>query len=314
MTFINSIITYILEFLNARASTSSEEAVRTLISANRRKGPSKPSSQFYKEFEIEEMLDKGDDGTQTWIYIMRQKGGNVRKGSILYFHGGAYILSASPYHWRFAAALARLTHLTVIVPLYPLAPEFTAVHTLPAAKRALQIAAREAVGVKNVVLVGGSAGGGLSLALTQSLLKNGEETPCAIELICPFIDARLDNEEISKLAIDDPMNAPIGLEIAAKWYSKDVLSPLVSPVLGNLENLPPISLWIGTRDILLPQCRKFKDSLSQLQRPLRRYKEAKGMVHHWPVIDLLGHPEAKLATLEIANSIIDDLVTFNEST
>jgi acetyl esterase/lipase len=307
MTFINSIITLILEFLNARANTSSEEAMRRLVSVNRRQGPSKPPSHLYKEFDIEEILDKGDDGTQTWMYILRQRGGNIKKGSILYLHGGAYILTASPYHWRFAAALARLTHLTIIVPLYPLAPEFTAVHTLLSAKKALQLAAREAGCVKQVVIVGGSAGGGLSLALTQSLLQNGEETPCALELICPFIDARLDSEEISKLANDDPMNSPIGLEIAAKWYAKDVSSPLVSPVLGNLENLPPISLWIGTRDILYPQCRNFKDTLSHLKQPLRRYREAKRMIHHWPVIDLLGHPEAKSTTLEIANSITDDL-------
>ena len=49
------------------------------------------------------------------------------------------------------------------------------------------------------------------------------------------------------------------LSNAAKEYAANdnLKNPLISPMFGALENLPPILLQIGTADLLLWDCRKF---------------------------------------------------------
>jgi len=79
---------------------------------------------------------------------------------------------------------------------------------------------------------------------------------------------------------------------AAKSY-------LVSPVYGSLKNLAPVTLFIGTRDILYPDCRKLRDKASAEGVRLD-YREYDQMVHNW----MLGAmPEAKHAIAEIVETI-----------
>ena len=73
----------------------------------------------------------------------------------------------------------------------------------------------------------------------------------------------------------------------------------MSPVYGSLKDLAPISLFIGTRDILYPDCRKLRDQAAA-EGVAINYREYEGMVHNW----MLGPmPEAKQAIKEIVSAI-----------
>jgi len=323
-SLVNRVLTLVLEWLDGAAGTASEAALRALVARSRAAPPSAPPAALRAEFDVtEEALPlPGGVAAACRVFIIAPRraagaGAPGPAGAILYLHGGAYVLPASAYHWRFAASLARDTRLPVVAPLYPLAPEATAGEgALPAARAALARAAAAAGGAaRAVAVVGGSAGGGLALALCQALVAGGAPRaalPAGALLVAPWLDATcLEGDEERALARRDPMNAAPGLAAAARWYAGaapgGAACAAASPGLAPLAGLPPISLWIGTRDILLPQCRRFAARAAAEGAPLARYAEGEGQVHHWPAIDVWGHPEARAAARDIAAAAAEDV-------
>jgi monoterpene epsilon-lactone hydrolase len=84
-------------------------------------------------------------------------------------------------------------------------------------------------------------------------------------------------------------------------YARDVdpKSYLVSPVYGSLKDLAPISVFIGTRDVFCPDCRKLRDK-AMAEGVRLDYREYEGMVHEWMLGPL---PEAKQTINEIVETI-----------
>ena len=89
---------------------------------------------------------------------------------------------------------------------------------------------------------------------------------------------------------------------AVATWSNDPKSYLVSPVYGSLTNLAPISVFIGTRDVFCPDCRKLRDK-AMAEGVRLDYREYDGMVHDWMLGPL---PEAKQAIKEIVGTIRRD--------
>ena len=85
--------------------------------------------------------------------------------------------------------MARDTGATVVVPLYPLAPQGTAATDVPAMADLIssQIDQHEA---KNVSVYGDSSGSGLALAAVQELVRRGD--PRAVAHGARFTAARRD--------------------------------------------------------------------------------------------------------------------------
>ncbi|MFB9690856.1 alpha/beta hydrolase fold domain-containing protein [Amycolatopsis plumensis] len=54
----------------------------------------------------------------------------------------------------------------------------------------------------------------------------------------------------------------------------------VSPIHADLTGLAPITLFIGTRDVLLPDCRRFRARARDAGTELD-YREYPGMFHNW---------------------------------
>lgn len=153
----------------------------------------------------------------------------------------------------------------------------------------------------SVTLMGDSSGGGISLAPAQRLREDGYDQPGHVVLLSPWLDATLSNPEIAEFDKIDPFLGVEGLKYGGEVYARDVdpKSYLVSPVYGSLKNLAPITLFIGTRDILYPDCRKLRDNAAA-EGVAINYREYPGMVHNW----MLGPmPEAKHAIAEIIAAI-----------
>src|SRR6185369_6170015 len=152
-------------------------------------------------------------------------------------------------------------------------------------------------GSANVTFMGDSSGGGISLALAQVLREKGLAQPGHVVLLSPWLDATLSNPEIAAIDKIDPFLGVDGMKYGGAVYARDVdpKSYVVSPVYGSLKDLAPISLFIGTRDIFFPDCRKLRDQ-AQAEGVRIDYREYDGMVHDW----MLGPmPEAKHAVAEI---------------
>lgn len=175
---------------------------------------------------------------------------------ILYIHGGSYVGELEKYHWHFFKDIINDTKATIIVPDYPLAPEHTYVEAFkfmePLYKEII-----ERIRDKELILMGDSAGGGMSLALYQRNGKLNHRLPDKTILISPWVDVRMENPEID--TIEDPVLKKPLLKISGRRYAgkNGIKSYLVNPVLGPTDKLKNIYILSGTKDMLNPDAKKF---------------------------------------------------------
>ena len=207
----------------------------------------------------------------------------------LFFHGGAFIRKAVPLHWGFITRWLDRFGGTVVFPDYPLAPEYSCAEILPFTEEVyLKIA--EKTNPANIILMGDSSGGGLSFALRQLIRDGGHPAPAHTLLFSPWIDLVMEDPEIDAIEKSDPMLPARELRLAGKAYAGglDLHDPRVSPIHGNLEGLGSLSLFTGTREILLPGARRMRDICAARGIPLN-YFEYPQMIHDWMLLPL---PEA----------------------
>ena len=175
---------------------------------------------------------------------------------ILYLHGGSYVGELEKYHWHFFKDIINDTNATIIVPDYPLAPE----HTYIEAFKFMEPLYKEIInriGNKELILMGDSAGGGMSLGLYQRNGKLNHRLPDKTILISPWLDVRMENPDIDH--IEDPVLRKPLLELSGKKYAgkNGMKSYLVNPVLGPTDKLRNIYILSGTKDMLNPDAKKF---------------------------------------------------------
>lgn len=217
---------------------------------------------------------------------------------MLYVHGGGYRSGTAKAYCPLAAHFATRVNVCAFLPDYRLAPE----HTFPAAVEDGQTVLQGLVemGYSQVVVVGDSAGGGLSLSLLCSSPE--AHVICAAVLMSPWTDLSLTNSSITLRATADIVLTAKMLSNCAVFYlgSHDPLNPLASPLYADFSQLPPLQVHVGDREILLD------DSLKLEERAKPAGVEVdihvwKGMGHAFPYM---------LGKLQAADAALDMMVTF----
>ncbi|MEJ2447302.1 MAG: alpha/beta hydrolase [Anaerolineales bacterium] len=255
--------------------------------------PDPPPGRFYKDYAINENLV---EGRRYWKISPRE---NPSRKNVLYLHGGAYVTNIKSIHWDLIGELISRTGVRVIVPDYPLAPtaNFRVTYDFLAALYNHLI---QEISPGNLVIMGDSAGGGLALGFAQQLRNFSLPLPSQLILLSPWLDITMTNPAVSEIVPYDKILDVPALIKAGKAYAGD-LDPRdfrVSPIYGDLQNLPPISLFIGTHEVLMPDARKFKDLMNTNDFRLNYY-EYPHMFHVWITITRL--PEARQAIDQVAN-------------
>jgi monoterpene epsilon-lactone hydrolase len=171
--------------------------------------------------------------------------------ALLWLHGGAYCIGSPATHRRHAAMVGLAAGARVFVADYRLAPE----HPFPAALDDALAAYRGLVADHDpggVVVIGDSAGGGLTAALLVALRDGGEPLPAGAVMLSPWADLTLAGESWRTRAAVDPLLDEARLREAAGWYAGDraLDDPLVSPVFADLAGLPPLFVSAGDRETL----------------------------------------------------------------
>ena len=175
--------------------------------------------------------------------------GNGDQGVLLYLHGGAYIFGSAKTHSRFAAKLAEDNALTAYSVDYRLAPE----HPFPAAFDDCLTAYQALLGrgLKNIIIAGDSAGGGLALALLHSILAKGLHPPRAVIAFSPLTDQTMQSQSLKDNAQSEVMLPTKRMgEVRDMYITEDFKNPLASPLFGDFKNAPPVFLSVGTTEIL----------------------------------------------------------------
>ncbi len=214
---------------------------------------------------------------------------------IYYFHGGAYINDPLSFHWRYLVKLAKETEYTIVVPLYPKLPRYTAVECFEAIHALYDklIEHYEAP----FIFMGDSAGGGLALGLAQDVKQLGKKQPQQIILHSPWLDVTGEDPRYEKVEKHDPMLCVLGAKELGRMWAKGtgVKNYRVSPLNGDLHDIGQITLFVGTSELLHVDAQLLLEKAKQQDVKIN-YFEYDKMNHVFPVFPI---PEAKKAFKEL---------------
>ncbi len=218
----------------------------------------------------------------------------------IYLHGGVYSFEIDPVHWRFIAKLAQETGTTFTVPIMPLSPRGTASAVVPAVAD-LVSATIDEVGASNVAILGDSSGGGMALAVAMVLRDRGVAPLAATVLISPWLDISGTDPRLAEIEPSDPWLAVPGAHAAGALYRGELpeSDPMVSPINASLAGLGPITMFCGTRDILLADAERLVALAAASGHPLE-YHQAEGMLHVYPILPM---PEGDAARRLIVQAL-----------
>ena len=229
---------------------------------------------------------------------------NERKydGVILYLHGGGYVAGNLEYAKGYGSTLAVLNKIRVFCAAYRLAPE----HPFPAALEDALSAYRYLLYLgyppEKILLCGESAGGGLIYALTLKLKQLGMPLPGGLIALSPWTDLTSSGRFYDLNRDVDPSMSRERLQYYASLYTIGGTSldePLVSPLFGDLTEMPPSLIFVGGDEVMLDDAVKLHEILCQ--NGCRSHLTiAPGMWHVYP---LFGLPESKEAMGKIVKFV-----------
>jgi len=212
---------------------------------------------------------------------------HVENKHIFFLHGGAYTMEAISGHWWMIEQLVKKYAYKLSFIDYPLTPERTykGAHAMVYQAYATLV---ENHPKDDFYLLGDSAGGGFCLSFAQSLRNRGfSKRPEKIVLLSPWVDISNSNPEIQKLEKKDLLLDPKELLICSQWFAGDLdlKDPILSPLFGTMEDLHSIGIFVGTHEVLLPDCRELKKKIEASNTSLF-YKEYEAMQHDWMIFPI----------------------------
>lgn len=201
---------------------------------------------------------------------------------ILYIHGGGYIFSLDSAHLKFCDNLCTLLNAKVCVPCYGVPPYVKCDETYDLLYKVYDDLLKFN---KPIYIMGDSAGGGLGLAFTLDLKNKSRKPPKKIVLISPWLDVSMKNSDIEKYEKEDLMLSKYGLIEAGKLWAGDIDTDnyKVSPINGEINNLPPILITVGTKELFYPDIKLFYNKCEKNNVDCILI-EAEEMFHAFPVL------------------------------
>lgn len=222
----------------------------------------------------------------------------AKRKVVIYYHGGAYCLRAPHLYGMTLRTFCDGLQSEGFMADYRLAPE----HPHPAGEADCLDAYRRVLALgyspANIVMMGDSAGGGLSLTTLQALKQSNLPLPCGLVLISPAGDWHLTGASYYLNQGKDPMFHIASFLFFRKLYCGDDndLIAGMSPLSGDFSNFPPS--YITTSDTEL-----MRDTAVEIHDKIRAsggrstLSMARGLCHVYPLLGFM--PEAKKARQQI---------------
>ncbi|MEO6716934.1 MAG: alpha/beta hydrolase fold domain-containing protein [Novosphingobium sp.] len=237
----------------------------------------------------------------TFAEVMAIKGASVSR-TILFFPGGGFMMAPTQAHRLMAARLARTAHARVVLVHYRLAPEYKFPVGLDDCVEAYRYLLKTGTSASSIVLIGDSAGGGMTLSSLLRIRDEGLPLPVAAVLLSPVTDLTYSGQSRRGNSWADPSLPSDERNFIAQAYLGDVAQndPIASPLFADLSGLPPMLFQVGSTEILLD------DSLRVAARIRAQGGECEcevwhDMPHDWMLFAML--PEARKALHRIVEFI-----------
>ena len=270
-------------------------ATKQFLKPTRSKSLNVPNS-LKKGFRTEQFLVKNRNVV---TFIPKKVSENKH---LFFLHGGAYAVEVQPSHWGLIKYLVTKTFFKLSFIDYPLAPEHSYKESH---EMVFQSYTRLVENHPNdeFYFVGDSAGGGFCLSFAQTLRNiHFKKRPKKLVLLSPWVDISLSNPEIRELEKKDLLLNPKHLLTCSHRFAGglDLKDPIVSPLYGDMDKLNHIGVFVGTHEILLPDCRELKRKIEKSNTDIF-YKEYEDMQHDWMIFPI---KERKI----LINDMIDYLL------
>jgi monoterpene epsilon-lactone hydrolase len=181
---------------------------------------------------------------------------------VLYFHGGGFQVGSLQSHLELMAYISEAAGCRVLGVDYRLAPEYRFPAALNDACSAFEWVLAQGIAPADTALAGDSAGAGLALSALLSLRDAGRPLPAAAVLMSAWTDLTASGQSYESRAALDPIHQrPMILAMARNYLGAegDARNPLVSPLLADLKDLPPLLLQVGDRETVLSDSTDFAD-------------------------------------------------------
>ncbi len=207
------------------------------------------SAPFLKRVRTEN-VDAGGVPARWFVPL----GANEPKRTILYCHGGGFVIGSPNTHADLMARLAVYAEARVLGIDYRLAPE----HRFPAAHDDALAAARwlyaQGVDLAQLAIAGDSAGGNLAVATLCSLRDAGEPLPAAALLFCPWVDLLAAGGSMDTNAAADFGDRELLVAWAEDYVPRGTpRDPRAFPIDAKLDRLPPVLIQVGGAEVLHDQ-------------------------------------------------------------
>jgi epsilon-lactone hydrolase len=208
--------------------------------------------------------------------------GADRSRAVLYLHGGGYVIGSLDSHRHLAVDVGRASGARALAIDYRMAPE----HPFPAAVQDALAAYRFLLdsGIKpgRICIAGDSAGGGLVVAAMLAIRDAELPQPGCGWCISPWVDLTCTGASMLDNASRDPTVQKAGVMEMAETYlaGADPRSPQASPIYGDLRNLPPLLIQVGSVETLLDDSLSLARvaGLADVHAELQIWPE---MIHVW---------------------------------
>lgn len=235
---------------------------------------------------------------------------------LLFIHGGGFKFGSPKSHRTITSNFAVMTGCAVLSIDYRMLPEHHFNDAVNDCRTAYQWLLKNGPGgpseADQMFVAGDSAGGNLALSLVAWLRDEKIRPPDAVVAMSPVTDATLSGKTVRSNESSDimlkhviaPLNRlPNALRpwVIALMNRARPANPVVSPLFGDLSNLPPILLQASESEMLLDDSRRYfgKACAAGSQVQLQTWAD---VPHVWQLFDP-ELPQAHQAWHEIGQFI-----------
>jgi acetyl esterase/lipase len=250
-----------------------------------------------KEFDCQFIPVDANGVSAEWVLAPGVDGSR----RVLYIHGGAFIAGSPNSHRTVTSHYSKVANAAVLAIDYRLMPENRRIEEIEdcqTAYRWILDNGPEGRGLATRLFISGdSAGGNLSLVLSQWIRDENLQTPDGVIALSPLTDSTYSGPSIRRNLKTDTMLGPMFGRLLG--LPRTVLSwmfvlenrirpsnPLVSPVFGNLSNLPPTLIQVSEAEMLLDDSRRYVNKARSFGSPAQ-IQVWPGLLHVWQIF----HPD-----------------------
>jgi monoterpene epsilon-lactone hydrolase len=199
------------------------------------------------------------------------KGADANK-RLLYLHGGGFRFGSPKSHRYIPGELSRLAGVSVLAVDYRMMPEYKITACHEDARKAYQWilnnGPKGAEGLQALYVAGDSAGGNLTLSVIAWARDAGIRAANASVVFAPLTDFTMTNPTWRTNLATDPFLGPFiqPMSKLPRWVlafatrlptGRPVNHPEISPLFGNLANLPPTLIQVSRDEVLYDDAQRY---------------------------------------------------------